>query len=311
MLCTRSVNTKRASALAEPLLAEGGTDRLAPLRAHIQLSTGNLRQGDGDLEGAASKCSCAPPRCSAAEGKDAVNEAVAWMRLLYLVGRAATKRFDEAALIRSFGQLAVHDQDDPREAAWLEIEGLVLTREGAAQNREDKLREAKALIERSVAMSEKVGPDNVDLGSAYNNLGTVLTFLDDNAGARAAYERGLGHRGAGGWGLVTSRSPRFYNNLGSLPLRDGRTTCRPSPTTSVRSPSTRRPGILPRRSPSTTSAWSPTRWAISRAPDQSFERSVCRLREGAGPRPPGTSRSRSSASPARWCASASSTRPSP
>ena len=73
------------------------------------------------------------------------------------------------------------------DASWL------LDRAGTHLRVQAQLTDAKALLERALAIDEAAyGPDHPDVGRDLNNLAAILRGLGDLAGARALQERALG-----------------------------------------------------------------------------------------------------------------------
>jgi serine/threonine-protein kinase len=177
---------KEGLALSGALLAETAEVPFAPLHAQAQFWTGRLDEGGGDFE--AAKASLRSAALSAAEGGDDVLVAHAMARLLF-VAAERQQRFEEAALVRSLGAVAVARAHDERiQATWVNAEGLLLWRTG-------KLAEAKATFERALALREKVfGPDHPDVANSLNNLGLVLHEMGDYEKAVATHERALALR---------------------------------------------------------------------------------------------------------------------
>jgi eukaryotic-like serine/threonine-protein kinase len=125
---------------------------------------------------------------SAAEGKDDVLAASAWTGLLYVVGEL-DQHLDEAAVIRALGPVAIaRAQSERLTAAWLTTEGSVLVRMR-------KHAEARATLERAVALREKIlPPDHPDLAASVSALGNALLVAADYAAARVVTERALALR---------------------------------------------------------------------------------------------------------------------
>ncbi len=177
---------KDGLALGEPLLGEAAAIPYAPLRAQAQYWVGKLQDRNGDYDRA--KGLLRDAVVSAAEGRDDVLAASAWTRLLLVVGDRQ-RHFEEAAVLRALGPAAVlRVHDEQTLAGWLHVEGGVLRRMG-------KLPEAKATLERALAIREKVlGPDHLDVAATRINLGTVLEEMGDYPNARAHLERALAMR---------------------------------------------------------------------------------------------------------------------
>jgi tetratricopeptide (TPR) repeat protein len=143
---------------------------------------------------------------SAAKGKDDVLEAVAWGRLLWVVGELE-QRFDAAAAIRDLGRTAIARARDPRaEADWLTAEGALLAR----TSRHAEAREAH---ERALSLREKaLGPDHPDVAASLDAIGKLLLTKGDVAEAEAYLARALALReralGPGHPDVVRDLGPR-------------------------------------------------------------------------------------------------------
>ena len=73
-----------------------------------------------------------------------------------------------------------------------EATGRLLNQAGLYLKGRAEFAEAKAVLERALAIWEKVlGADHPNVATLVNNLGSVLHGLGDLEGARAAYERAL------------------------------------------------------------------------------------------------------------------------
>ncbi len=198
---------KDGLAFGAPLLAEVRTVPYAPLRAEVEYGMGLLWERAGDYEQA--RALLLEAATSAAEGRDDVLVAKAWVQMLYVVGERQ-QRFDEAAELRALGPIILARLEDTRvEGMWLMAEGVVLQRMA-------KYAEAKPIQERAVAVLEKtLGADHPDVGSALNNLANTIGLIGDFPLARATHERALAlrekARGPDHPSVATS-----LNNLGAI-----------------------------------------------------------------------------------------------
>ncbi len=210
--------------LAERLLEEAGSVAYPPIVAQIQYWGGRLRMGKGDYEGAKTLLRAAA--VSAAEGRDGVLAALAWGRLLFVVGERQ-EHLAEASMILSLGPTVLAGAHDGfARGAWLNAAGLALLRMGKPTEAEDALQRclevyaqvsapetsviptlsnmgmvladrgdfvrARAVYERSLALGEKVlGPDHPNVATSLANLGEVLVDLGELSLARAAHERAI------------------------------------------------------------------------------------------------------------------------
>jgi serine/threonine-protein kinase len=171
--------------LAERLLADAGAIPYPPIVAQIQYWTGRLRDGAGDFEGA--KTLLREASVSAAEGRDEVLAALAWARLLFVVGERQ-RHADEALLLLSLGPTVVAGAHDTRvRGTWLNAEGLALWHAGKYAEAEDALRQCLTIY-------EEVSAPEISVAATWNNLGLVLGEMGDDARARVAIERGLALR---------------------------------------------------------------------------------------------------------------------
>lgn len=172
---------KEGKALGEQLLAE--RIPYAPLRAQAEFVMGRLRERSGDYE--AAKALLFDASASAAEGRDDDRVLAAWSMLLVIAGDRQ-RHFEEASMLRSLAPaITARVQDARLTATWANAEGILFVR-GA------RYPEAKAALERAVALREKaLPPQHPDLASALNNLGLVLHDMGEYAQAVAKHERAL------------------------------------------------------------------------------------------------------------------------
>jgi tetratricopeptide (TPR) repeat protein/predicted Ser/Thr protein kinase len=174
-------------ALSAQLLPGVEAAGFAPLHARTLYQTARLREGNGDGKG--SEELLRQSIALAARGKDLTLLALAWGRLVFVVGYLQSRPQEAVLLVPVVEAAAELAGDDLSRAHALNSLGAVLRSLG-------KYTEARERFERSLALRQKVlGPEHLEAVNSMANLAVILTDLGLPEEALRLHERVLELRG--------------------------------------------------------------------------------------------------------------------
>ncbi|WP_170136275.1 tetratricopeptide repeat protein [Nannocystis exedens] len=169
--------------VAEQVALSAETLAYEPLRARALLRRGSLLARDGDFKNAEERL--AEAFHAAIASRMTSQAALAAARLVEVVG-VRLARFQDG---RRWGE---HADSLTRAAASDELRGLYFHHAGTLAWQDGKYVEARELLDRALALREKVlGPDHPDTSTTLANLGNLSLATGDRDAARVFHERSL------------------------------------------------------------------------------------------------------------------------
>jgi tetratricopeptide (TPR) repeat protein len=161
----------------------------APLLAEALYLQASLADDSGTAGAEQARALLDRALVAAGDGRDDAQAAAIWSRLVFVVGERL-KQPDEALRLRPAAEAALR-----RAGSAAEEQGRLAHSVGMALHRAGKLDEARAELERSLALREQaLGGEHPDVALSLNSLGTVLKELGDLDGARRNHERAVAIR---------------------------------------------------------------------------------------------------------------------